>query len=164
MAFHLFWGDDESIDLAYLTNGNEGVVTVQVGYDDVTDDTYSLLVALSPPAGAASGEFELVFSVIQYDHEEECSYQLSDGLETRYHIPSKEHRAACLWAVCESVRALIDQHSPQIVSMMTMKPDLPEKALRKYYAVANVFSEAGFTVGQPDSYHGRRIWLMERVS
>lgn len=164
MAFHLFWNKSENIDFNHMTNGTEGVVTAQFGYDDVTDDTYSLLVSLSPPAGAAEGEYELVFCVIQYDHEEECSYQIWDGLGTKGHFPDPEHRAACLWGACQAARYLIDQHSPQIVSMMTHSPDLPEKALRKYFAVASVFSEAGFTVGQSDPYYGRRIWLMERVS
>ncbi len=164
MAFHLFWDDETSIEFELAQNGTEGVVTTQFGYDDITDDTYSLMVSLSPPAGAAPGEFEIVFCIIQYDHDEECSYQLWDGQQTRNHFPDGEHRAACLWGVLECAKILIDQHSPQIVSMHAYTPDLPSKALRKYNAVASVFSEAGFTVGQPDPFHGRQMWLMERVS
>lgn len=163
MAFH-FFGEDGEVEVSYLTNQSEAVVTVQIGFDEVTDNTYSLMVCLTPPAGGFEGEFEFAFCIIEYDHDEECEYRLWDGLQTRYKIPDPQHRDGCLAILRAAIEILIEEVSPTVVTMITHSPDLPAKALRKYHFVANVFSKGGFTISQPDPYHGRLMWIMERVS
>jgi hypothetical protein len=164
MAFVPFVGEGDTFDFQYSTNSLEHVVTCQVGYDNVTDITYSILVTLSPPAGAYQGEFEIAFCVVEYDHDEECEYTVWDGGETRKKIEMREHRDMITNAICNATQILIEEGCPQIVSMMTYTPHLPHKALQKMHAVASVFAKAGFTVGQSDPYHGRHIWMMERAS
>lgn len=162
--FVAFYNDDEEFDFNYLNNGEEHVVTAQFGYDDVTDCTFSIFVSLSPLAGGEPESFELVFCLIEYDHDQEAEYQIWNGADSKPKIPDEDHRSMCVGMICSAVRYLIERVSPRAVSMFSNQPYLPEKAMLKYKLVAAVFAQSGFTVGQPDPYYGKHAWLMERLT
>ncbi len=165
VAFKLyipFHDDSDACDLTYITNGNDHIATVQVGYDDETDCTFSVFVSLSPFAGADEGEFELIFCLIEYDHANEYEYQIWDGLSSKGKIADRSDREMCMSVTGRAVSILIDRASPRVITMNAYSPNLPDKALHKYHYVATICADKGYIVGQPDPYHGRQQWLMER--
>jgi hypothetical protein len=46
--------------------------------------------------------------------------------------------------------------------MMTVTPNLPPKALRKYEVICDAIRVMGFQAGRGNAFHGTEIWLMKR--
>ena len=141
-----------------FSSGVEHAAQCTVGYDDDTDSTFSVLVALSPTVG---GDMELSFAVVEADLDGHA-YEYRNGLDTRNRIRDTDDRAKVLVAACTAVKALIDRFEPMRV-FRCVPATLPEKALRKHLTIHEVFTEAGYTILEVEQVAGTRAWLMERV-
>lgn len=162
MAFILTLETNKAPRTKILWDESEVLARAAIGYDDETEDVFSVFVALSPFAGAQAGEFELVFSIERFSGEGFEQARYFDGMKTQYFLNAPQDRKLVLNAVLHSVSALVDKASPRLVTMTTYEPDLPEKALKKYWAISLWFEELGFNVGKFDPYHGNLAWVMEK--
>lgn len=155
---------DGEFAFQFTAVGSDFVIQMPIGFNSAEERVFSLFVALSPPAGAVVGEFELVFCLIDTDEKtgEELG-RIWDGLHARRILTEHTHRALVLSAILATVHFLIDQISPVRVHMITHSPDLPDKALRKFNRIATLFGQNGYRSGQCDRYHGQRLWIMEKV-
>jgi hypothetical protein len=148
----------ENFSVEVLDRPGEFVATVPLGFDG--DCRVSLLVALATEPGMPGDQYELVFSIIRLDGDDE---EFFDGLATKPLIPDAEHRSHILAALVGATETLIDAASPRIVSMMTHTANLPDHALPKFHQLAALFRQKGYDAREADRYHGNRIWMMVRA-
>ena len=161
MAFVRGYADGDPISIDnFINNDNELVCTFPIGFDDETDFSYSLMLALSPNPG---GTYEFVFVLTSKKPDEDEPIPAYDGSRTRAQIANSEDRAYVLGLICMAVGEMVEKSSASIIFMTTHTADLPEHALRKFYIIAQAFEDNGFEVGRADSYHGRYIWMMKRI-
>lgn len=160
MAFICTIPEGDTVPLDVFTNGTDHVVQALIGYDDFTDCTYSLMVALSP---MHPGVHELGFSVVEVDVSEH-EHMYWDGRETKRKISNPKHRAAIRVLVCAAVDLLVREYAPSTIWRTTHTADLPTKALRKHEAISRVLVELGYIVREAEKLHGRRLWIAERAS
>ncbi|MCB1486939.1 MAG: hypothetical protein KDJ88_05710 [Bauldia sp.] len=160
MAF--VWGIDPSQEMsAQLTFGNnEGIAQAAIGYDDTTEDTISVFVALSPLAG---GDYEHVFAIIAADPQTAGEYQYWDGAETK-NLFNQEDRESVLKIICGLTQALLAELTPPKVYHYTHEPNLPAKALSKHQVVMGVFRNNGYEVRLAQPHHGQQCWIAEMRS
>ncbi len=59
---------------------------------------------------------------------------------------SRERRQVILLAIKETVGEMIDRYRPSRVFMCTMDEDAPELALRKHFAIVDVFRKRGYKI------------------
>ena len=161
MAFVFTIPEDEPTEFEIFTNGSDAVVQTTIGYDDITENTYSVFVTLSPQGG---GDLELAFCLIESDVDEASEHTYWDGSQTRALIPLSADRARIVAAICTAVKILINRVSPPVVYHSTHAADLPDEALKKHLAVNGVFANHGYLVEEGEVHHGRRLWIMERAA
>lgn len=153
----------EAVEADVFQGDGEAIVTIPIGYDDETHCVYSAVIALSPIIGAPNGSYEQVFYLLEYDPDSSTSHEYWDGESTRHFISKKDDRHSVLEAICTATDHLIQLVRPRIVSFMTHTQNLPDRALRKYETVASVYRRAGYDAREGEPYHGRRIWMAERM-
>ena len=165
MAFVLALEDLESeIEAAFLSNPDESIARICIGHDDETGNVYSVFVALVKST-TVPGRSEIFFNVIEacaHDDEAEDDW-LSDGSQTLRFLKG-DHRKVVLSCICMAVQRLVDRSRPEVVYMMTVTPNLPEKALRKYDIICSAMRDVGYETGRDSPYHGSAIWLANRIA
>lgn len=129
-----------------------------IGYDDVQHRSYSVMAGFSPTGG---GELEYYLCIVEADHENDSEHELWSGRDTASFM-SAEQQENVLQAALYATDALIRLQKPARVFCCTHDSDLPEKALRKHYLIAEVFKMCGYTVDQLPVQLGKHSWWMER--
>ncbi|UCI10473.1 hypothetical protein [Mesorhizobium sp. B1-1-8] len=163
MAFVFVHSPDEPLEIIELSGNGEHIARVAIGYDDGTDHTYSVVVALSPiPGHGGLHDFELVFSIVETYVDGDHSHNYWDGNETKSFLSDVGERALTNAIVMTLVQRLIDVVAPDVVSMVTYTSNLPARALRKFHQIALLFAQNGYVVGEADPWNGQRIWMMTR--
>ena len=148
-----------------LENEQEALASICIGHDDETDAVYTALVGLPIYHPYLPDGRDIHFSIIElcYEDGRELAYELKDGLETKPFLTDDDRRFA-LDCICAAVRVLVDRHQPDPVVMMTITPDLPNKALRKYQRICDALRDVGYDGRRDSSFHGTQIWIMTRIT
>ncbi|KQT88228.1 hypothetical protein [Aurantimonas sp. Leaf443] len=153
----------DTLDFSITSNGSSVIAQLPIGFDVETGARFSAMVAMEAVPAHGPETRELIFCLLEYDHESDTFDQIWDGLATRRKIPDIAHRGAIFAAVQQMTRALIDDVEPLVVTMSTHTAYLPDKALAKYTRIAASLWDAGYRAGKTDIWHGRHFWIMERV-
>lgn len=66
----------ETIDISLTSNGSSYVAQLPIGYEDTTDQRYSLMVAMDGVPGYGSHTKELVFRILAHDPDDEHFHQI----------------------------------------------------------------------------------------
>jgi hypothetical protein len=160
MAFVCTVLDDTFRVSIFSRDHDPAAVIVDIGYDDAMPYDWKLFVGLSATAGLDGVEF--YFYLARFDSEtggEECFWS---GRDVAPYI-DKPSRTAILDTLLSVIRDLLDRVCPHRVLCVTHEANPPEEALLKYELVGRVFRECGYDVKCADSYHGKRVWWMERL-
>ncbi|MDP3553264.1 hypothetical protein [Methylocystis sp.] len=158
MAFVRIIQEDE-FQADTFRSGDSWAIIVNIGYDDITDARYSLVVGLSPMGG---GPIEFYFQVVEADAETEQEHVYWCGKEVASFI-SKDDRLVILAALLTATHVLLENARPTRVEMVSYEANPPDKALVKFSLVGKVFEDSGYAVHVADPYHGKRVWWMERT-
>jgi hypothetical protein len=141
-------------------HGNSWLVILNIGYDDQIDLSYSLVVGLEPAVG---GAIEYFFHIVEADGETGGEHTYWSGKETAHFI-LKDDRKVILEAVLTATQLLLKNAQPSRVEVTTYDPDPPDKALVKHLMIGRVFELGGYQVHAGNSYHGKRVWWMDRAT
>lgn len=114
----------------------------------------------NPPFDAPPKCMELMFSVLVDDGEKLT--HLDDGRETKPFLDFR-NRDIALRVICLETIRMLGVLEPDAVTMATMTPNLPEKALRKYDAISAAVGAAGYRGGRGDSFGGDQIWMFQKL-
>jgi hypothetical protein len=154
----------DRVEVNVLQGGIDSIARVCLGYDPESGRIYSASVALVIVPGQPDDHRELVFDVVDAHPEDDRDIEfLNDGLQTKSFLAG-EDRLYALRIICLAACHLIDSLRPNVISMMTVERDLPDKALRKYHVLADAISSLGYQAGEADPYYGTRIWLLRRIA
>ena len=164
MSFFFSLDPDDPLNLNTFTGNGETIVRTAIGHDDETGCVYSILVGMAPYPGHDDDTFELIFNITEANIHGDDTYCWWDGLDTKHRLSDPEHRRLTLLALFACVQRTIDVCRPRIVHMCTHTDGLPDKALRKFHRIAAIFRDNGYMAKAADPYHGRYIWMMERLS
>lgn len=154
--------NDLELDIQVLTENNGLTATVQIGYDDETNDVFSVVAFLAIVPGKPNNHMELIFSVTRAEvsgSDEPTSY--NDGIQTRSFLRG-EDRKRVLRAIAACAKRVIQRAHPDAISMQTAVASLPDVALTKYAILCDDISSLGYEWGRGDSYHGTHIWMLRR--
>lgn len=152
--------DDDVASYISLENQHEQIARLCIGHDDETGAIYSVFVALNARPGSLVDR-EISFDVVEAypgDDENWCN----DGLQTKRFLVG-EHRKTALSCICSLVQALAMRSDAGVFYMMTVTPDLPQKALKKYEEICKAMRAVGFKAGRDSPFRGTQIWIMERA-
>lgn len=154
---------EDDLEIIFLFHENEILARMHIGFDDETDATYSILVALTQSA-ISTEVHEIHFNVIEafFEDGKELENWCKDGLHTRRFLPA-DYRQIVRSCICTCVQALLERRQPEIVAMYTVTPNLPEKALQKYEEVCKAGRACGYEAGRDSPYLGTNMWLMRRA-
>jgi hypothetical protein len=160
MPIDFIYALDGDVSPSIFFSKTDGVVTVDLGSNPATGLSYSLFCALAPCV-VPTGAMEYSFWIADYDPDTNHSDRIWHGSDTK-HLIQGDYRPFVLYLVCEGLRVLVDRFRPQCVFIQTMSPNLPDKALAKYYQLGQVLTESGYQFGRVDPYHGYEAWLAKR--
>lgn len=152
--------DDDMAPFITLENEAEILARVCFGEDDETGAIYSLFVALSAQIGQLN-RYEISFDVIESLPDEGDNW-CNDGLQTKRFLIG-EHRNTALSCICAVLQEVVLRSGAEELFMMTVTPNLPDKALAKYERVCDAMRAIGFRAGRDSPYHGTQIWIMARI-
>lgn len=138
-------------------DGEEFFISVLVGRNDLTNQSYAISAGLSP---VPPGTLEYYFALIQVDGENNNEIVSRSGLFAST-IP-KDIRREILEVLLRATKLLVEVAAPNCIFMCTLIANLPDKALEKFHRVNNVFADCGYTVTECEPYHGKRSWWAER--
>ena len=142
-----------------LVGNNEAVATFKIGYDDISELIYSVVVALSPsPLGD-----EIVFFVTAAEADQSFVHNYYDGLETKNFLKNEDERRMVRAFTCKTVGFVIDRLKPITACMTTHTADLPEKALTKFDSIIAEFIGRGYLCRESEPYQGRLMWFFDRA-
>ena len=162
----LFWAGIASWSMAFVcTAFGQGTpfeyvndtVLMPIGYDNAERKSYSIMTGFTPTGG---GDLEYYLCILEANHSENTEAQLWSGLETKAFL-KPELRDNILQSCLYATNILIRLQRPQRVFCCTHDAGLPEKALRKYYLIANTFKMCGYQVSQQDVILSKHSWWME---
>jgi hypothetical protein len=105
---------------------------------------------------------EFAFAVIEADSGYE--YRYSDGLETKPKIPKLEDRKILLELICRAIAALVNESRAEEILCFTSAANLPDKALGKFLMIMDAFRQCGYDATEQEPFHGRRAWLIKRLT
>ena len=139
-------------------SGDSYAVMVPVGFDDVRDLNYFVMVGLDsiPP-----GDLEYYFCIVEVDGETKDERRIWSGLDLPGYI-SPDDRDKIRNTILIITEGLLNTVRPERVFRCTRDADMPDQALEKHYAVSHIFKSCGYRVATADIYHGKRVWWMER--
>jgi hypothetical protein len=157
MAFVCIIKDDQ-FQADIFRNGNMWAVIVNVGYDDTEDKRYSAMIGLEPSAG---GRVEFFYNLIEADGETGAEHVYWCGKDVAAFIEPKD-RELILNVVANETLNLLRAAKPERVEYVTHDSMFPKKALAKHMVVIEACRTAGYEVFTADTYHGKRVWWMER--
>jgi hypothetical protein len=142
----------------FLEAGNAAVVVAPVGYDDITNNRYSVFCGLEVMAG---GGLEYYFVLTEVDADGDEVKQYWSGRDVARFV-SEPDRKAILDVVLTATHLLVERVRPDEVFFVTHDPKLPEKALIKYSLIISAFNECGYDAKPTDPYHGKQSWWLIR--
>ncbi|WP_157091892.1 hypothetical protein [Methylobacterium nodulans] len=129
-----------------------------VGFDDETDNIYSITVGIERIPG---GKYELFFHLVEVDSETDSEYLYWSGRDTQF-IRNKADRNRILQTTLLLCAMLIKRANPDQLTWFTCDENPPEQALVKYFLIIRVIEECGYEVRTADPYNGRWVWFAER--
>ncbi len=158
MPFVLDVSEGGPFEIRLLRNKFEIIGIAPLGHDDVRDISYSVQVSLMqcPPFDGSIERTELLFSLVESDGD--TTKYFDDGRATTSFLVGQNRRVA-LDIIRLAARQLLEERSPDVVTMSTVQKNPPEKALAKYRTVAAAVQAAGYVGGLGDAYDGYRIWM-----
>jgi hypothetical protein len=127
-------------------------VHVHLGFDDITNKTYSAIVGLSPGGGA----LEFYFALIEVDGPGNPERFILDPRSISG-VLSKEDKAKVLGISLFLAKVLIEQVKPQEFFMVTCGAP-PRQALEKYNKFNQIFSGLGYDVVHGNTYRDNHLW------
>jgi hypothetical protein len=128
-----------------------------VGFDDIEDRHYSVVVTLDVMPG---GDYELSFFLEEFDSTTGGVSQYWRASDVARFIPAKE-RKVILAVVLRLVTAAVQLLLPPRIYMCSRGDDPDERAVRKYILIARAIEMCGYRVHMPDRYHDQWIWWMD---
>lgn len=152
------------VPITIMRGNGEFLARAPFGYDPIDATVWSVFVALSPLPGYADVPgYELVFNILCAATDGSTVREFWDGRDTKIAFDERPIREQVRHLICRCVELLIDEASPNLVSMTTHSDGLPIEALTKFSEICAVFYGKGFRAGKSDVWHGRHIWMMERL-
>lgn len=152
---------DDVASYITLENEAENLARVCIGHDDETGTIYSVFVSLNVRA-VDRAQREITFMVVESPPDEQDNW-CNDGLQTKRFL-APEHRKTALACICSVLQAMVEQTDAEVLYMMTVTPNLPKNALKKYEIICDSMRAIGFQAGRDSSYYGTEVWLMKRIS
>lgn len=149
---------DDATEINVFRRGNAWLAVAAVGFDPEEKKDYSVAVGLEP----AGGDLEYYFNLIIADNETGTEDIVWDGKYV-HRLIDKESRKAILNVILAATRRLLQEAKPERFFRCTYEPDLPDRALEKHERVTEAMAECGYLSRRADPYHGKRIWIVERV-
>ena len=141
-----------------IRNGNAYLSVINVGYDDQENVSYSLVVGLEPLAG---GDYEFFFHLVAANGDDGSEHPYWSARDVATFI-GREDRARIRAVLLTATHSLVETARPDRVECVTYDENPPDRALVKYFLIAEVFRGCGYAVTSPDPWHGKHIWWMER--
>ena len=135
------------------------LVSRLVGFDDVEDRHYSVIVTLDLMPGFS---YELTFFLEEYDAQEDSHSRYWQASDVAKFI-SKQDRESIRKVVLGLVIDAVCMLMPERIYMCSRGDDPSERAMRKYFLIARAIEMCGYEVHMPDRYHAQRIWWMDRI-
>lgn len=129
-----------------------------VGFDDVEDRHYSVVVTLDLMPGL---DYELSFFLEEFDTTNDSVFQYWRATDVVGFIPPPE-RKVILAIVLRLVTAAVQQVMPERIYMCSRGDSRSEREEMKYSLIALAIEMCGYRVRKPDRYHDQRIWWMDR--
>lgn len=141
-----------------ITTGAVARVQSVIGFDPNKNVSYSAAVSLDFGTPAYGAEFNFW---IEEDRDGSPACETYWNSTETHFIRGSDRQAVLNWVV-SAAELLVSQTRPECVSMATMEPDLPIRALRKYMMIRDIFAKRGFLIRATKS-KGYVSWLMERT-
>lgn len=141
-----------------FVDGNSRLITQMIGHDDDKNETYSAVVGLEP---LPTGEMEYVFYLVAADNDDGTERPIWESRDVANFI-NRDDRAKILEVVLDLTKYLVNMRKPRVIFMST-HGDQEGRALEKYYAVNNVFTECGYTVTDEGRLSGTHAWGAELI-
>jgi hypothetical protein len=133
-------------------------VVISVGYDDVEDWSYSLLMSFDIMEG---GDREFFFCLVRVDNHDGSEVRYWSGLEVSK-FASSDQRARIRRRLLEGLQRLLRRLVPQRVFCCTHDENPPDNALRKHFLIAETFEKCGYEVTRMPVCLGQHSWWMEK--
>lgn len=155
--------DSEGVELTIRIDGDDNYAQICLGHDDETDATYNVLVHMPPYLPRPNGR-DIHFSIVErvIEDGEEVFLEYRDGQETRF-LDATARRIA-LWCVVTATNALARQLQPDTIVMTTITPNLPPRALDKYWTICRALRDVGYDGRRDSPFLGTQIWIMSRIT
>lgn len=161
MPIELLYDLGDDIHPGLFISKSDGVVTLDLGDNPQNGLSYSLWCSLTPQT-AVPGTMEFAFWIADYDPETNHMDRIWHGCDTT-HLIVGEDRSLVLELVSAALVELVGRFGPRCVFMQTMAPNLPDKALAKYFHLGKVLVSLGYDFRRVDPYHGYEAWLARRT-
>lgn len=164
MAYVAALHPDDGFDVTFFKDECGFHARIGVGFDDETDHVFSAHVALVSYPGAGPDEVELMFSLLKSTPDGQTVTEYRDGLASKQDIPDEGDRKQILLALVSCAICTVQQRVPNLVVINTIKTNLPQRALDKYFYIAvNVGQVLGYEGGKVDEYHGQHQWILKKT-
>jgi hypothetical protein len=131
---------------------------ISIGYDDVEDWSYSLLMSFDIMEG---GDHEFFFCLVRVDNHDGSEVRYWSGLEVSK-FASSDQRARIRRGLLQGLQRLLKRLAPQRVFCCTHDENPPDNALRKHFLIAETFEKCGYEVTRMPVYVGQHSWWMEK--
>ncbi|MBI2240584.1 MAG: hypothetical protein HYU59_07250 [Magnetospirillum gryphiswaldense] len=158
MAFVL--SPDDPLRVHDFEYDGDHVLICRVGVDPDTHKTYFAAVGLDP---LPENRPEYWFAIIEKDAYSEVE-KMHLGGQKLAKVFSLKDRSAILDIVCRLTASLLDWTKPKMVSRITNDAYQGAKGIEKHNIISAVFVACGYRVTKCDSWHGKRVWLCERLN
>ncbi|HRK42251.1 MAG TPA: hypothetical protein PLH11_04345 [Gemmobacter sp.] len=161
MAFKNYFGVEDSYPVLKWETPSELIHRIPFGQDEVSRREVSILVHLmtNPPFEGPVSYLELLFSVLVEENGEFT--HIDDGLRTK-ELLDAGNRQLALRVICMETNSMVKHRNPDVLTMSTLTPGLPEKALHKYEVVSRAICAAGYRGGRGNSFKEDQIWMFEK--
>ncbi len=161
MSFTLTMNRDEQVLLHELQKEDENLAIADIGFDDETNATYKILVALVPIPGRPPSHRDLLFLVSETSMGTPDTAEYSNGLQTKRFL-SDVDRTIVLDGIATIAAHMVGELSLEVLTINTIETYLPEKALSKYEVICDKIKKLGYIGGKVDSYLGQQQWVLEK--
>lgn len=148
--------DDQTFEINGLDSPDERIARIAIGWDDETMVVYSAVVTLCRIPWEPEDHYELQFDIVEATATETIWH--NDGLHTQRFL-KEDARLLAIDCLCAATRALATKYKPSAITMVTVTPYLPKKALAKYTHLCNALRDCGYEGGRGNSYNGSEIWM-----
>jgi hypothetical protein len=164
---YIFDLETELPDAPFVDAMDVEIVEFALGYDVDADIAMVMSVMLVPGASYLDDHlddvFDLRFGIRERDLKHECKVTAPDYTRecVDRSIP-KEHRKAVFGLMCKSLEVLTKHSGAKHLTMETIYPNLPDKALRKYKEICHFLEGCGFKLQDEfrDEHSGKNYWLL----